>query len=154
MIRLVLHVRHRARHVADGGVSFRLGLQRGTIFGFDPLRGVDIRREEAAKVSPQCCQRGAPLCQVRRQGEVCEATVSGGRAEQRVKDTFRHPTAAEVCADVGTKIAIANLRLELERQRQATTSKFPRVCETHGDQDGRSTAVIYSNAKGRWQPER
>ena len=54
--------------------------------------------------------------------------MSGGRAEQRVKDTFRHPTAAEVCADVGTKIAIANLRLELERQRQATTSKFPRVC--------------------------
>ena len=63
--------------------------------------------------------------------------MSDGRAEQRVKDTFRHPTAAEVCADVGTKIAIANLRLELERQRQATTSKFPRVCETHGDQDAR-----------------
>ena len=43
--------------------------------------------------------------------------------------------------------SLATLRLELEQQRLATTSKILREREARGEQNARSVAVIYDNEK-------
>ena len=56
---------------------FCLGFQHRALLGFDLIRGVDLRREEAPQVPPERGERRASVRQVRRQSEVPEAEVSG-----------------------------------------------------------------------------